>query len=455
MKKTFISIISIILVLTTSISAVAFSDYSNRTEEKINIQSTTISNCYNIAESVVTKYYIAQQTSTKVDFKENIYYSALNDYLQLRLNDSYYLVDNSVPSNIKNILIAESIDVECQLLDYKNYSDTIELNVGVKLTVKYPQMNTYTYFIKTVDFLFIRDNSAYKIADMIFENEINNEENILDYNRWNLNQNQDFVQEKMQLTKQKNEKFKQNILDVKDYIITINDTSFEETISDAIDTSSTRTTGTFNKSNMVTYAKATAELVTSNDNKLYKANGSSARGSSEAPYYYDFSSFAGSYDCTNFISHCLLAGGAKMNKNGNPSSGWYFNNVNAPSATSRSYTWSGVTQFGNMLINNTGNGPRGNQVDYYSSSLEVGDIIQFQYSDYNPGSYGHTAIITKDFFGDSMPSFVGPIKNCGITSRSFMEGGTVDQNFYRKILNLDDGNEVVGYRCIHLTNYAY
>jgi hypothetical protein len=455
MKKLFISIISVALVFTITISAVAISNYSNSTEERINIQSTTVNNCYNIAESVITKYYIAQQTSTKVDFKENFYYSALNDYLQSRLSNSYYLVETTVPSEIKNILIAESIDVECQLLDCKFYENTIELNVGVDLSVKYPQMNTYSYFMNTVDFLFIKDNNTYKIVDMLFEDEISNEELTLDSNRWNLNTNLTFVQEKTQQTKQKNEKFKQNISNINNYIVAINDTSLDTTINDAPDASSTRTIGTFNKSNMVTYAKNTAPLRTSSDNKLYKSNGSSARGSSEAPYYYDFNSFAGSYDCTNFISHCLLAGGAKMNKNGNPSTGWYFNNVNTPSATSRSYTWSGVTQFGNMLISNTGNGPRGNQVDYYSSSLELGDIIQFQYSDYSAGSYGHSAIITKDFYGDNLPSAVGPIKNCGITSRSFTDGGPVDQNFYRKILNLDGGNEVVGYRCIHLTNYAY
>lgn len=262
----------------------------------------------------------------------------------------------------------------------------------------------------------------------------------------------------MHTTKEKNENFKHNILNFKDYVIALNVAPIERQDSNRLSASSSLTIKTFNKTKMVSYAKKTARLVTSSNNKLYNTDGTSARGSSEAPYYYDFNSFQGSYDCTNFISHCLLAGGAKMNQNGSPSTGWYFNNVNAPSSTSRSYTWSSVTRLGDMLISNTGKGPRGNQVNYYGNGLVLGDIIQFQYSDYAVGSYGHSAIITKDFYADFLSEYsseIGPIINCGITSRSFRSGGTVNQNFYRKILNLDGGNVVVGYRCIHLTNYAY
>ena len=52
-----------------------------------------------------------------------------------------------------------------------------------------------------------------------------------------------------------------------------------------------------------------------------------ARGSAEAPDYYDFSKIAGNYDCTNFASHVLLSGGACMYKTSSSGTGWYYNGM--------------------------------------------------------------------------------------------------------------------------------
>lgn len=63
-------------------------------------------------------------------------------------------------------------------------------------------------------------------------------------------------------------------------------------------------------------------------NNFYKRYPSSS--SSYVPYY-DFSTISDSYDCTNFVSHALLAGGFSMNDYGysgiQGSNQWYFRNI--------------------------------------------------------------------------------------------------------------------------------
>lgn len=63
-------------------------------------------------------------------------------------------------------------------------------------------------------------------------------------------------------------------------------------------------------------------------NNFYKRYPSSS--SSYVPYY-DFSTISDSYDCTNFVSHALLAGGFSMNDYGysgiQGSNQWYYTNI--------------------------------------------------------------------------------------------------------------------------------
>lgn len=103
------------------------------------------------------------------------------------------------------------------------------------------------------------------------------------------------------------------------------------------------------------------------------------------PDYYDFSLISDSYDCTNFVSHAVLAGGATMSYSGSPSSGWYFSGLNY-----RSYSWSGVVSFYEFLVGNTGTGPFGVDTELCGSGCEIGDIIQF----FNGTVWRHSTVIT-------------------------------------------------------------
>ena len=116
--------------------------------------------------------------------------------------------------------------------------------------------------------------------------------------------------------------------------------------------------------------------------------------------YYDFSDIPGNWDCTNFVSHALLAGGANVydtGGNGISSTGWYYRDID-----NRSSSWSGVTNLYNYLINNThSNSPSGISAIYSHNITHwgTGDILQLKFS--GSTSYGHSTIITfKRFSND-------------------------------------------------------
>jgi len=97
------------------------------------------------------------------------------------------------------------------------------------------------------------------------------------------------------------------------------------------------------------------------------------------PRFLDFSKLGG--DCTNFISQCLLAGGAEMNYSKN--TGWYYN-----SANDRAPAWTGASFLYNFLINNKGKGPQAEKAPI--SEAETGDIIQLSFDGI---SYTHSLIV--------------------------------------------------------------
>lgn len=150
-----------------------------------------------------------------------------------------------------------------------------------------------------------------------------------------------------------------------------------------------------NKSAIATYAINNKALTTP------------ASGGSNVPYY-DFSQLIGNWDCTNFVSHALLAGGATVydtNGSGISSTGWYYRNL-----SNRSSSWSGVINLHDFLISNNTKGPKGTSTSYTTFNpnnvypYEVGDILQF----YQSGSFNnwrHSTIITG-YYNTSSSSVV-------------------------------------------------
>jgi len=127
-----------------------------------------------------------------------------------------------------------------------------------------------------------------------------------------------------------------------------------------------------------------------------------AKGSSQVPMYFDFSTIMGAFDCTNFISHVLLSGGTPVYNNGNRDTGWWF----VDSDVNRSYSWSSVNRLYDFITTNTIKGPTGRSFAYTRlpdpvdpsawNYYEIGDIIQVNYGEggYGYPGYGHSTVVT-------------------------------------------------------------
>lgn len=116
--------------------------------------------------------------------------------------------------------------------------------------------------------------------------------------------------------------------------------------------------------------------------------------SKKAISYYDFSQITGAYDCTNFVSHALLAGGATMHDNGqNGITGtdqWYFRNT-----SNRSSSWAGVNQLYEFLTrSNPGNsniGPYATKKSLTYNNASIGDVVQ----GHNGTVWRHSTVVTR------------------------------------------------------------
>ncbi|NMA82995.1 MAG: hypothetical protein GX962_03915 [Epulopiscium sp.] len=158
---------------------------------------------------------------------------------------------------------------------------------------------------------------------------------------------------------------------------------------------------------------------------------SPASGGLNVPYY-DFSQISGNYDCTNFVSHALLAGGAVPYHTGGKgisSTGWYYVNLNT-----RSSSWSGVPYLHSFIINNKIKGPAGHSFSYERFDMrdgypyEKGDILQFYSSSY--GNWRHSTIVTGYYMaGDSNEYQRGALVT-GRTSNGSYNYNTIAETIY-------------------------
>lgn len=163
--------------------------------------------------------------------------------------------------------------------------------------------------------------------------------------------------------------------------------------------------------------------------------------SNQVGSYYDFSTIPGNYDCTNFVSHAILAGGAVVydtGQSGIQGSGWYFRNIN-----DRSSSWSGVTFLHSFLTSNTTKGPKATELpytNYYAPSgnspYTYGDIIQFN----NGSTWIHSGVVTSFVYLSSSTTTL----EAGVTSRTSASTYTLNRRqseIYsgkdRRILRLD------------------
>ena len=126
----------------------------------------------------------------------------------------------------------------------------------------------------------------------------------------------------------------------------------------------------------------------------YNYNLDDPESSSSSVPYYDFSEIEDAYDCTNFVSHALLAGGATLHDDGESgivgSDQWYYRNL-----SNRSSSWAGVNQLYQFLTrSNPGNnsiGPYGTEKDLTYANAFLGDIVQ----GHDGSTWKHSTVVTR------------------------------------------------------------
>ena len=103
------------------------------------------------------------------------------------------------------------------------------------------------------------------------------------------------------------------------------------------------------------------------------------------PKYGDFEDLGG--DCTNFVSQCLIAGGAVMNMAKDV--GWFYHSMG-----SRAAGWTSASYLYKFLVNNRGRGPFGHEIA--PEEARPGDIIQLKFT--GKDDYSHSLLVV--FVGD-------------------------------------------------------
>ncbi len=135
---------------------------------------------------------------------------------------------------------------------------------------------------------------------------------------------------------------------------------------------------------------AVVNYARSNFNKFTPASGS------PSIEYVDFSDVGiNNYDCTNFVSHALLKGGANMNDTGGNGitdyNGWYFRDIN-----NRGKAWSAVGKFHTYMTTNRIYGTAaGRSFEYttYEGEWSTGYVLQT--TPVGETNYSHSMIITR------------------------------------------------------------
>jgi hypothetical protein len=458
----FVVALLLVFVLCSSYAHAANVEVDVKTKAVITVPGKAdLMDCYQLAENTVKQYYQAEQIRTETDFGNVFLYESLNVYVQKRLEKARASL-HLKSDELKGIVIGNDFTATCSLSEYDFRHDGLFIKLFISAEVRYEKDPDSYYFGNSVDVLLVKADGQLKISDILFYEDVMAEIPVLDSNRWDSQSNFATIYQVLKQMESSIAASTYMFENIDEHLASLQsaaETDVAETnariqkqrkvLPDVV--TKVAATYSFNRTAMVTYAKNTAPLLKYTDNKLYKdsSHTQSARGSSEAPYYYDFSSISNAYDCTNFASHVMLSGGAKMKNNGvsapntTNGGGWYFNNTNATGSTSRSESWSGVNQFGTFLLYNTGDGPRGQSTSYIED-LSSGDIVQWKYSDYNYPNYGHTTIVTG-FYAQENYGFPK------LTSRSSNGSFQIDQRFHDKL----NQSNVIGYRLIALTGYVY
>ncbi|KAA8747954.1 hypothetical protein FE296_20195 [Paenibacillus sp. UASWS1643] len=402
----------------------------NTQDRAISLSAVTTS--YSLAKELLKNYYEnidlgTKQLDNKSTVRTELLDSELSDYLEKKMKTKQFVVD---AANAQK----ENYVLKFNLLSSEVTEEGILLTIGTEASFNYVGMEVESGFGEVSKMLFRNTDAGLTISDWYmpydyYDEYVRGEGDHLS-NLVNINSKLD-----SSYTAKRQEELNDKITDYfsvdREAPVQINSLENDGSSNQVI--TPFATLSSLNKTAIANYAKNN------------KAKDQPASGGSNVSYY-DFSQITGNWDCTNFVSHALLAGGAityDTNGTGIASTGWYYRSL-----SNRASSWSGVPNLYNFLVNNTTKGPAGTGTTYstfkYNASAgypyQIGDVLQF----YLSGSYNnwrHSTIITEYYETNTM-SVLGAL----VTGRS----GKNSYNNNQKAEEIYPGDSK---RVIKLTGY--
>lgn len=393
-----------------------------------------VDEAYTFATDFLTEYYYAANLFEDYDFTKYIQSDAFLDYVNGLVESEQYA------AIAKGIDYINSYSTSFTLRDYEEYDSFIKLIIRTDAYIRFrganvnSHMRTPSHLIVgkidgeyvLMDWIVVGDSTFLAtrgdlttVSDPDFWNNASTEKNDVISNQHKYN-----VAEKQYWTDLKNSiATSANLNEVKEHKSDVSSNYAIET-----DNSTPYAVLFLDKSAMVSWAEANYD------------RGQPVSGNmSIVPKYIDFHDISEtSWDCTNFASHALLAGGATVySPTTIPStivtddSYWFFVNENI-----RSRTWSGVNDLYKFLTKNRIKGPMGVEMEYshvYNDAYAYseGDLIQYYHKDWL--RWSHTAIVS---------GFAPATDNSGglealVTYRSSEDicGKDVPQSYYEKAID--------------------
>lgn len=419
MKKFMIISLCVMLIFTNSALA---SEVENQNDYEIMLKESI-----KIGEEFLTDYYSSIMDEKELSRLELVYNKELKEYIELKqLIMKERLINSNTTVESANIDVTyyghsdseDGIEVVFNVLQEKKYygaSDLSESMNQVQLTFNSTKDGVVIVDYFELDFFDMNINQIHKsMTKQDVVNEIDEYSDELDFDQELIN-----ILEKQLIDERE---FYENLQ-------TVSDDSWALINENEINSLNVRTSTTsWNRSAIKTYA-------TNNANKDTPSSGNSSQAS-----YYDFSEITGAYDCTNFASHCMLAGGASENR-----STWYYDSL-----SNRTASWSGVNYFYNFITSNSGAGPQADEIPfnyncpYQYINWEDGDIVQIQYATYGQPGFGHSTIVTGKHYTSGYPLY-----SPKITYRTSDTYYCINEPLIIKYPLSSSNN--VAYRLIHLT----
>lgn len=408
-------------IMTGSISAAASENPSKALTEEMSKNS---------AESFIRDYYSSMYLNSEMNLESRTLYDTFSEYIEVKLDYLSYVTSD-----------VENFKVSTELKSKEETENGTLFTIWAEASFNYADSGVPAGFGRTAQVLVGNGN---KIVDMWINDGIEDcfREEGIEPSRiiWSESATAKERVSEISFCKQSFIKYEQEQMNAsKIYNEAVPSLNFASRLA----APSSLTTAQRNK--MVTYAL----------NNVAKKSPSSGN-SSLVSTYWDFSqasSVAG--DCTNFVSHCLLAGGATFNAPADykqrslepNSSYWYYYNTDR-----RASSWSDVETFYSFITKNNGKGPKGTYKVFsgkyapnHGYEAVVGDIVQISYS--GNGIYNHTMIITGVTFENNY-------YNAHLTGRSgcYSGGDWYDKNTKFSETRFETDLTTCTYRSVHLTS---